>query len=197
MNVLIIYCHPSVRSYTFELLQYSKAVLAAHGHTVDVSDLYAQDFKSDMTEQEYEREGRSNLTLPIPEDVEREHKKLASAEAVIFLYPVWWSDCPAKLKGWFDRVYTAGYVYKQKNDQPKLKTIPHGIVICTAGYTPDELSAMGIAQSMKAVMLTDRLGSRFQNKEMIMLGGTLDKEKVRAQHQEQLTEAIRRISGHI
>ena len=69
------------------------------------------DFKTDMTEEEYKREGLVNTNLLIPDDVKHEHKKIEKADCLIFLYPVWWSDCPSKLKGWFDRVYSVGYAY--------------------------------------------------------------------------------------
>ncbi len=41
-----------------------------------VSDLYEMTFNGDMTEHEYNREGFSDLTLPILLDVQREHEKI-------------------------------------------------------------------------------------------------------------------------
>ncbi|GLY83541.1 NAD(P)H-dependent oxidoreductase [Actinoallomurus iriomotensis] len=32
-----------------------------------------------------------------------------STQGHAFIYPVWWTDCPARLKGWFDRVWTVGF----------------------------------------------------------------------------------------
>lgn len=193
MNVLIVYCHPSTASYTYEMLKHLKAELMNSNHNIEVSDLYAMDFKSELSEQEYEREGLSNLGLPIPEDIKHEHKKLEWSDAVIFLYPVWWSDCPARLKGWFDRVYTVGYIYKQRDNLSKLKRIPFGFVLCTAGYSNEELIQTGIALSMQAIMVNDRLGDRFQNKEMIILGGTLDKQGVNTKHKLLISELVKKI----
>jgi len=143
-------------------------------------------FKTDMTEEEYEREGFVNTELPIPNDVEDEQKKIEKADCLIFLYPVWWSDCPAKLKGWFDRVYSVGYAYGNKSisQTKRMKVKKYGLVICTAGYSNEFLKEIGIADSMRNIMIDDRLGERFQNKEMIILGGTLDKKKVRNIHSE-------------
>ena len=42
-------------------------------------------------------------------------------------------------------------------------------------------------------MIDDRLGKRFENKEMIILGGTLDKEKVKSQHSETINSIIEKI----
>src|SRR6185436_1485780 len=125
----------------------------------------------------YEREGFARTELVLSRDILTEHEKIEKADCIIFLYPVWWSDCPAKLKGWFDRVYSVGYAYGQTESFPKMKTIPFGLVICTAGHPNDFLNEIGMAQSMEKIMLEDRLGKRFENKEMLILGGTLELEK--------------------
>ena len=191
MKIQIIYCHPSKKSYTFEILEQLKSNLEKEELEYEISDLYSMNFKTDMTEEEYEREGFANIDLPIPNDVKEEHKKLKKADCLIFVYPVWWSDCPSKLKGWFDRVYSVGYAYgnNNSNQMDKMEILKYGLVICTAGHPNDFLQEIGIAESMRNVMIDDRLGSRFENKEMIILGGTLNKEKVRPIHS-QIIESI-------
>jgi NAD(P)H dehydrogenase (quinone) len=195
MNILIIYCHPSEKSYTFQILETLKKTLLFQNWNIEILDLYAMNFQSDMTESEYEREGFSNIELPISSDVLAEHKKIEKADCIIFLYPVWWSDCPAKLKGWFDRVYSVGYAYGQKTNMIQMKTIKYGLVICTAGHSNDFLNEIGIAQSMQTVMIDDRLGKRFENKEMLILGGTTENNADLKQiHQKQIEELIFKIS---
>lgn len=163
---------------------------------VEISDLYAMNFPGNMTEQEYEREGFAKTALPIADDVLIEHRKLEHADCVISLYPVWWSDCPAKLKGWFDRVYSVGYAYGQNEKLRAMKIIQYGVVICPAGHPNEFLEEIGISQSMKNIMLDDRLGKRFQHKEMIILGGTLELEQVRAMHKTQISGLVRKIKGY-
>ena len=186
MKIQIIYCHPSKRSYTFEIMEQLKSNLEKEELAYEISDLYAMDFRSDMIEEEYEREGFVRTELPIPKDIKAEHQKIEKADCLIFVYPVWWSDCPAKLKGWFDRVYSVGYAYGSDKSKlgEKMKTLKYGLVICTAGHPNEFLEEIGIAESMRNVMIDDRLGKRFTNKEMIILGGTLDREKVRSIHSE-------------
>jgi NAD(P)H dehydrogenase (quinone) len=197
MNILIIYCHPSEKSYTFQILETLKKTVSEQNWNVEISDLYAMNFQSEMTSQEYEREGFAKTDLPISEDILEEHKKIAWADCIIFLYPVWWSDCPAKLKGWFDRVYSVGYAYGQKPDLPKMKTIKYGLAICTAGHPNEFLEEIGIAQSMETIMLDDRLGKRFDNKEMIILGGTtLNNEDLRQIHKIKIEEITAKIKTH-
>ncbi|MBJ2125021.1 NAD(P)H-dependent oxidoreductase [Flavobacterium sp. IB48] len=182
MNILIVYAHPSKKSYTFQVLKRLKLALNNQKWNIEISDLYASNFISDMSEEEYDREGFAKTELPIPADVLAEQEKIEKADCIIFLYPVWWSDCPAKLKGWFDRVYSVGYAYGQNETSRKMKTIPYGLVICTAGHPNEFLHEIEIAQSMEKIMIEDRLGKRFTHKEMIILGGTLNLENVMSKH---------------
>ncbi|MDW8851731.1 NAD(P)H-dependent oxidoreductase [Flavobacterium sp. MMLR14_040] len=193
MNILIVYSHPSEKSYTFQILQKLKNEINKQDWNLEISDLYAMNFQSDMSAEEYEREGFAKTNLPISADVVAEHEKIEKADCIIFLYPVWWSDCPAKLKGWFDRVYSVGYAYGQNETSKKMKTIPLGLVICTAGHPNEFLEEINMAQSMKIIMLDDRLGKRFENKEMLILGGTLELEKVMAKHFLQIEGVVERI----
>ncbi|MFC0779095.1 NAD(P)H-dependent oxidoreductase [Flavobacterium sp. HJSW_4] len=193
MNILIVYAHPSRKSYTFQVLERLKLALNNEKWNVEISDLYASNFASDMSEEEYEREGFAKTQLTIPADVLAEQEKIEKAGCIIFLYPVWWSDCPAKLKGWFDRVYSVGYAYGQNDTSRKMKTIPYGLVICTAGHPNEFLHEIEIAQSMEKIMLEDRLGKRFAHKEMIILGGTLDLENVMSKHFELINKIPQKI----
>ena len=193
MNILIVYSHPGKKSYTSQVLEKLYNELKGSNCDVVISDLYSLNFKTDMTEQEYERESSTNSEVPLTDDVKSEQAKLEWADCVIFLYPVWWSDCPAKLKGWFDRVFTVGYAYKQVDFLPRMKTIKYGLVLCTAGYSNEFLNGTGIAQSMRIIMLDDRLGKRFEIKEMVILGDTLNAEKSKQIHEEQLKQIIEKI----
>ncbi len=185
MNVLIVYCHPSKKSFTYQVLDNLLKGLKSSNHSLIVSDLYGMDFQTDMTEMVYEREGFALIDKPLPEDVIIEQKKMQQSDCIIFIYPVWWSDCPAKLKGWFDRVYSVGFAYgndNQGNKQIKMRKQKFGLVLCTAGHPNDFLNEIGMTESMRKVMIEDRLGQRFENKQMIILGGTLNLEKVKKQH---------------
>ena len=197
MNILIVYSHPSEKSYTFQVLQQLKSMISKQNWNLEISDLYAMNFQSDMSAEEYDREGFGKTNLPISEDVLAEQEKIEKADCIIFLYPVWWSDCPAKLKGWFDRVYSVGYAYGQNETSKKMKTIPLGLVICTAGHPNEFLEEINMAQSMQTIMLDDRLGKRFENKEMLILGGTLELEKVIENHSAEIEALTQKITNYL
>jgi len=196
MHVYIIFCHPSHRSFTFSVLESFLAGLQDAGHTYSVGDLYAMDFQSDMDLDHYERETSYDPSLPVPPDVAAEQKKIAEADALVFIYPVWWSDCPARLKGWFDRVWTLGYAYSYEvgsHATPGIG-ITKALVICPAGHPVEYLEEIGIASSMRCIMLNDRLrGVGIEDAEMEILGGMTSQDpQVRQRNLDRAYELGRR-----
>ncbi|MEN2468564.1 NAD(P)H-dependent oxidoreductase [Burkholderia sp. GS2Y] len=123
MNVLIVYAHPEPRSLNGALRDFAVAHLEAAGHTVQVSDLYAMNWKAafdanDVTDRE--AGARFNPSLDSKhafasgtqrEDIAREQDKLKWADAVILQFPLWWFSMPAIMKGWVERVYAYGFAY--------------------------------------------------------------------------------------
>ena len=51
---------------------------------------------------------RDLSTVP---DMEKYRNLITWADQIIFIYPIWWSGMPAMLKGFIDRVFTAGFAY--------------------------------------------------------------------------------------
>jgi NAD(P)H dehydrogenase (quinone) len=159
MHVYVVFAHPSKKSFTWEVLNAFTRGLQDAGHSFEIGDLYEMSFQSDMDLAQYERETGMDPDAPVPDDVRLEQSKVDRADALAFVYPVWWSDCPAKLKGWFDRVLTLGYAYSYAEGQhvtSKIRTAK-ALVLCPAGHTLEHLEEIGIAESMRRVMLGDRL----------------------------------------
>jgi NAD(P)H dehydrogenase (quinone) len=184
MHVYIIFAHPSENSFNKEVLDMFANGLMDAGHTYEIGDLYRMDFQSDMDIEQYQREVGLDPYKPVPNDVRAEQEKINRADVLVFIYPVWWSDCPAKLKGWFDRVLSYGYAYsydENKERSTKIK-IKKALVICSAGHTSEYLEQIGIAESMKRIMLNDRLlGIGVEEAKMIILGGMMPKDNTHRQ----------------
>lgn len=174
MHVYVVIAHPSKDSFTWEVLNSFERGLREAGHSIQIADLYAMDFQTDMDPAHYERETGPDPDAPIPPDVKREHDNITSADGVVFIYPVWWSGCPAKLKGWFDRVLTHGFAYLRGDwgDRKKTAAIDRALVLCPAGHTREDLERQGIAESMRVIMLEDRIqGLGARESRMEILGG--------------------------
>jgi NAD(P)H dehydrogenase (quinone) len=187
-HVHIVYAHPVKGSFTHQILEAFVKGLETAGHSWDISDLYAMDFSTDLTPEEYARESTYDVATPVPPDVAAEQDKLFAADVWAFIYPVWWTDCPARMKGWFDRVWTVGFAYAPQTVRPARKAV----VMCTAGHTVEQLKASGCYQAMKTTMLTDRIYDRAEEKQFIVLGGSeeVDKDEWGTLRQEYLNRAF-------
>ena len=169
MNVMIVYAHPSEDSFTRHVRDSFLRGLEDAGHTWELSDLYQMNFITDMSEAEYLREAYYRLDLEVPEDVRREQEKLNRCDAVAFIYPVFWTEAPAKLVGWFDRVWTYGFAYGENR---MMRPLAKGLVLCVAGNAREKLVETGLLASMRRVMLDDRLADRVREKDLIVLDRT-------------------------
>ena len=169
MKIFIVYCHPSEDSFTREVRDAFIAGLESTGHSYILSDLYRMNFVSDISEEEYKREAHYKRELLVPEDVRAEQEKINASDGIVFIYPVFWSDAPAKLSGWFDRVWTYGFAY---GDDREMKQLEKGLILCTAGNTLEHFEGTGLGQAMERVMIRDRLFDRVKYKEMIILEAT-------------------------
>lgn len=165
MNIFIVYAHPSENSFTFAVKEELIKSLFAAGHTIVVSDLYKMNFQTDMSESEYYREANYLSELSISDDVAKEQEKINNSDCIVFIYPVFWTEAPAKLVGWFDRVWTYGFAYGNRS----MKKLDKAYVICITGRSQSHLEEHGHLQSMQSVMLGDRIFDRANHKEMVVL----------------------------
>ena len=187
MRVFIVYCHPSESSFTRQILDRFISGLTSAGHDYLLSDLYKMDFKTDMSEAEYKREAYYRKEVPVPEDVLAEQEKINSSETIVFIFPLFWSDAPAKLVGWFSRVWTYGFAYGENRS---MKQLEKGLVICSAGNKMEYFHQTGILGTLEKVMLEDRLCDRVKTKELIILDGTSREKPLREQNCEKHLERV-------
>ena len=176
MYVYILFAHPARRSFSRLVLEAFCKGLEQAGHGYEINDLYQTRFCSEMDSEQYRREVGLDPNAPVPGDVRAEQEKLERADALAFVFPLWWSDCPAKLKGWFDRVFTYGYAYfyDQAEQRHTKIDIEKALVITSAGHTVEHLEETGVAESMRRIMLDDRLlGVGVKAADLQVLGGMM------------------------
>lgn len=123
MNVLIVYAHPEPRSLNGSLKDFAVGRLQAAGHQVQVSDLYAMNWKAtldayDSLDRDVDARfdpsqdsKRAYAAGRQSADIAAEQEKLRWADTVILQFPLWWFSMPAILKGWVERVYAYGFAY--------------------------------------------------------------------------------------
>ena len=175
MKVFIVYCHPSEDSFTRSILDSFVKGVEDAGNECIISDLYQMDFKADMSEEEYLRDSYYRTEPDVSSDVSIEQEKINSADAIVFIYPVFWTEAPAKLVGWFDRVWSYGFAYGDR----EMKTLEKGLVLCSAGNPIERLEQFGYLESMKKVMLNDRLADRVKKSEFVVFPSTSREKALR------------------
>jgi NAD(P)H dehydrogenase (quinone) len=165
MHVLLVYAHPEPTSFTGALKDVAADALRGAGHTVEVSDLYAEDFnpvagrhdflqEADPRRFHYQTEqDHAHKTGTFAPDVAREQQRFAKADLVVWLYPIWWGNVPAILKGWFDRVLAYGFAYSdgRRYDSGFFKD-KRGLICLTTGGTEARFSATGVYGTVDQVL---------------------------------------------
>ena len=128
-----------------------------------------------MTEEEYLRDAYYRTSSDVAEDILAEQEKINSSDAIVFMYPVFWSEAPAKLVGWFDRVWSYGFAYGERT----MKVLDKALVLCSVGNPRETLERFGFLDSMKKVMLGDRLFGRAKETEFIVFDSTSRENELR------------------
>ena len=102
MKTLVVYAHPLEISLTGAMRDAVVADLVAAHHEIRLRDLYAENFNPFLSATERALHHTSPSTRP---ELARDVEDLRWCEAIVFVYPTWWSGLPAMLKGWIDRTW--------------------------------------------------------------------------------------------
>lgn len=108
MRILIVLAHPKSDSFNAAVCAALCESLRAAGHEIDIADLNREGFHPVLRGPELEELG----TAPPLEDVRRYQQRILSADALAFIFPVWWFGLPAILKGFVDRVFREGFAFQ-------------------------------------------------------------------------------------
>lgn len=184
MKVFVVYCHPSEDSFTRHVRDSFLKGITDSGHEYELSDLYRMGFRTDMSEEEYLRDSNYTTSPQLADDVLAEQSKINAADAIAFIYPVFWTEAPAKLVGWFDRVWSYGFAYGNKS----MKMLDKALFMCTTGHDFITLEQFGFLESMKNVMLGDRLAKRVIESDFVVFDGMSKEKKSRQDNWEKHLE---------
>ena len=106
MNALLVVAHPSKTSFSHAMLNVATDVLVSRGCACSVHDLYEEGFDPVQPTAE-----SGNIASDDPL-VEHHCRALKEADFILVFHPNWWSQPPAILKGWVDRVFRLGTAYE-------------------------------------------------------------------------------------
>lgn len=109
MHILLVLAHPLEDSFASAVAATARQALEARGHSVDLLDLYREDFDPRLSTSEragyfdvpYDCSGVSGIV-----------ERLRAADGLVLVFPQWWFNFPAVLKGFFDRVFAPGVAFE-------------------------------------------------------------------------------------
>ena len=111
------------------------------------------------------REGFYDLAKEIPEEIKKEQEKINQADSIVFIYPVFWTEAPAALTGWFQRVWTYGFAY---GENPTMKKLQKALFLVVMGGSLLDGVRLSQVEAMRTVMLGDRINNRAESSEMVV-----------------------------
>lgn len=155
-KLLIIVAHPNKQSFNHALLERATQTLREAGHVVRVQDLYSENFDGVLKASELAALQQG----VVAEDVLREQANLTWADGLIIMYPLWWMDRPAILKGWFDRVFTHGFAFRYgPGGVEGMLELEKALVVVTVGSGPEDIAALGMGEErLLSAVTTGSLG---------------------------------------
>ena len=135
MNIVVVLGHPSGGSYCAAIFNAIISALEAQSaHRIAAIRLADEKFATAMSSAE--RAAYETEAPLISAETKRHAEILKQAEALIFVYPTWWSGLPAQLKGWLERVFVLGVAFRFNNNgkiRPNLQNVRHIIGVSTYG----------------------------------------------------------------
>lgn len=118
-NILIINGHPNPDSFCSALADAYFQGAKANNTSVAMLNLYQLKFNPVL---EYGYQKRT----PLEPDLENAFEMIKKANHIVIVYPNWWGTYPALLKGFIDRVFLPGFVFKSNQNVFKMEKLLKG-----------------------------------------------------------------------
>ena len=170
MHVLTLLDHPDPNSFSAAIAREFCAGAEDTGHTTELVDLHAEQFdpRWSMADIEGDASGQA------PAEIRAEQERIGRADAIGFVFPLFWWGMPAMTKGWIDRVWSWGWAYDQLDDPEKSLQRPRTcVVLVPAGARSDEMEQLGYRAAIETAWINGTFGYfGFVNRELVLLNGS-------------------------
>lgn len=107
MKTLIVFAHPGPARHNHQVLEDVKNWHEERKLEYEILDLYAMKYDPILKTEELYTHGNRTVSKQNKEI----QKKISETNKLVFIYPVWWNNMPAILKGFFDRVFTPRFAF--------------------------------------------------------------------------------------
>lgn len=149
MKHLIIYTHLNPKSFSKAVADEVEKIAIQKGHEIRFIDLYSDKFNPvlELPDIEY-----SFMGGDAPDDVKMYQEHISWADHITFVYPIWWEQMPAILKGFIDRVFTNGYAFIYDEDGSTGLLVGKSVqLIINTGNPSEILEKNGLHAAVKKV----------------------------------------------
>ncbi|OYT15905.1 MAG: NAD(P)H dehydrogenase [Bacteroidetes bacterium 4572_77] len=146
MKHLIIYAHPYNGSFNHAIKEKVIEAIKAKGDSYELRDLYEMNFNPVLGAEELANVAKGIVSA----DVKKEQDYISDCDIITVIFPIWWSNSPAILKGYIDRVFSHGFAYQYTQKGPEgLLAGKKSVVISTHGAMEDQYQAIGMYESFQ------------------------------------------------
>ena len=150
MLTTVIYAHPYENSYNKSILDIVIKSLQAQKREYALIDLYKDNFDPVLRDEELAVYSRGECMDPL---VEKYNKILDETQKVIIIFPVWWYDFPAIMKGFFDKVMLLDSAFfSDEKGLHALRNIPQTLIITTSS-APTEALVNKLGNTINVMMI--------------------------------------------
>jgi NAD(P)H dehydrogenase (quinone) len=155
MHVLTVLDHPDPASFSAAVAQQFMAGASAAGHTFELADLYREGFDPRWSMADITASDSGIAT----DDVAKEQARIARADAICLVFPLFWWGMPTMMKGWVDRVWTWGWAYDQLDDPDRSLQRPRsGVLLVPAGARSDVMEDAGYLKALETTWIKGTFG---------------------------------------
>eukprot|EP01038_Epipyxis_sp_PR26KG_P009587 gene9587-12913_t len=145
-KVLVIQCHPSKTSFSSAMADAVCKGLHKAGHEIKLKRLYCyedgenydnftpqlssaefstyHDNQQLVERQHYDLNNVRNMSLHVKEAI----NDLRWCNSIVFVYPTWWFNFPATLKGYFDKILLPGVAFALPKQNQSLFLPQNGLI---------------------------------------------------------------------
>lgn len=109
-KALVVHVDPHENTLTAAARDRIAMLLMNEGWEVVIRDLYRSGF--DPVARAEEISFNSKVVAERPPEIRADQDLVRDADALILIYPLWWKQPPAMMKGWMDRIFTYGFAYE-------------------------------------------------------------------------------------
>jgi putative NADPH-quinone reductase len=107
-KILIVYGHHRRESYCYDHVK-------AYRKGAEESGAEVQEIIMSDLEMPYFLDDHILKSGNFADDVYKSQRQIAWADHLVFVFPLWWYNMPAKLKSFIEQVFTSGFAFKYKD----------------------------------------------------------------------------------